>query len=109
MQPPKFIVILSTSSSMEEATKIAEKLVSDHLVACVNIVPSVQSIYWWNNAVQRDQEILMIIKTEASKFEPVQEAILSLHSYEVPEIIALPLEHGSNQYLQWIEDSLKIQ
>jgi len=93
---------------MEEAEKISERLVSDHVVACVNIVPSIRSIYWWNDAVQKDQEVLMIIKTERSRFEAVRNVIESLHSYEVPEIISLPLENGSTKYLKWIEDSLKV-
>ena len=107
MHDSKFIVILSTVGSAEEASRIAEKLVSSHLVACVNILPGVQSIYWWNNALQKDQELLMIMKTERSRFEDVKKAIRSLHSYEVPEIISLPLENGLEEYLAWIENSLR--
>ncbi|MCI0415484.1 divalent-cation tolerance protein CutA [bacterium] len=107
MQDSKYIVILSTAGNPEEASRIAEKLVSDHLVACVNIVPGIQSIYWWNNGVQKDQEVLMVMKTEKSRYRDVELAIKSLHSYEVPEIISLPLENGSEGYLKWIENTLK--
>jgi periplasmic divalent cation tolerance protein len=107
LQDSKYSVIFSTSGSIEEAVRIAEKLVSDHLVACVNIVPGIHSIYWWNNAIQKDQEFLMIMKTETAKFQDVLKTMQSLHSYEVPEIISLPLNNGSKQYLQWIENSVK--
>ena len=108
MPDSKFIVILSTAGSVDEASKIAEHLVHRHLVACVNLVPGIQSFYWWNSSVQKDQEVLMIIKTEREKFDEVQRAILSLHSYEVPEIISIPLENGFNDYLQWIEKALRV-
>ena len=107
LENSKYIVILSTTSNAEEATRIAEKLVTDRLVACVNIIPGIQSIYWWNNGVQNEQEVLMIMKTEKSRYEDVERAIKSLHSYEVPEIISLPLENGSEGYLKWIENTLK--
>jgi periplasmic divalent cation tolerance protein len=102
-----YIVILSTVGNVEEASRIAEHLVSNHLVACVNIIRGIQSVYWWKDQVQRDEECLMLIKTEHSKFAEVEQAIRSLHSYEVPEVISLPLENGSTKYLQWIENSLK--
>jgi periplasmic divalent cation tolerance protein len=103
----KYIVILSTAGTLEEASKIASELVSAHLVACVNLVPGIQSIYWWNNAVQKDQEILMIIKTESRNFEEVKRVILSVHSYEVPELISIPVDGGSKKYLEWIDQTLK--
>ena len=107
MQESKYIVIFSTAANTEEASRIAEKLVSGRLVACVNIVPGIQSIYWWNNAVQKEQEVLMVMKTEKSKYQEVERTIKSLHSYEVPEIISLPLENGFEGYLKWIENTLK--
>jgi periplasmic divalent cation tolerance protein len=106
LQNSKFIVILSTAGSAEEGEKIAEKLVSDRLVACVNIISGMKSIYWWNQAVQKEEEVLMIMKTERVKFDEVQQAIRSLHSYEVPEVICLPIENGFEGYLKWIENTL---
>ena len=107
MENSKYIVIFSTVGNAGEASRIAEKLVSDHLVACVNIIPGIQSIYWWNNAVQTDQEVLMVMKTEKSRYHDVEQAIRSLHSYEVPEIISLPLENGFEEYLKWIENAVR--
>lgn len=101
-----FIIILSTVGNTEEAEKIAEQLVHARLVACVNIVPSIRSIYWWNQSVQKDTEALMIMKTDREKFADVEKMIRSLHSYEVPEIISLPLDNGSQGYLKWLESSL---
>jgi periplasmic divalent cation tolerance protein len=107
LEDSRFIVIFSTAGNSEEASRIAEKLVSDRLVACVNIVPGIQSIYWWKDGVQKDQEVLMVMKTKKSKYQDVERAIKSLHSYEVPEIISIPLENGFEGYLKWIEDTLK--
>ena len=101
-----FVIVLSTAGKIEEAEKIAEELVGKRLAACVNIVPAIYSIYRWNNAVQKDTEVLMIIKTERDKFAIVESTIRSLHSYDVPEIISFPLENASQGYLQWLESSL---
>ena len=102
----RFAVVMSTTGTMEEASKIAEHLVSQHLVACVNILPSVRSIYWWKDSVQRDDELLMIMKTEFKMIPRIEEAIRSLHSYDVPELIVLPIEYGLPEYLKWIGVSL---
>jgi periplasmic divalent cation tolerance protein len=101
-----FIIVLSTAGKIEEAEKIAEELVGKRLAACVNIVPVIRSIYRWNDAVQKDNEVLMIIKTEREKFSIVETTIRSLHSYDIPEIISFPLENASQGYLQWLESSL---
>lgn len=101
-----FIIVLSTAGNIEEAEKIAEELVNNRLVACINIIPTIRSIYRWNNAVQKDNEVLMIMKTDSAKFSEVEQKIRSLHSYEVPEIISFPLENGSQGYLQWLESTL---
>jgi periplasmic divalent cation tolerance protein len=98
---------LSTAGNMDEGSKIAERLVRERLVACVNLLPGIQSVYWWNNAVQKEQEVLMIIKTERDQFQEVQRLIVSLHSYEVPEVISLALEDGFKDYLNWIENSIR--
>ena len=94
---------------MEEAANIGESLVHNHLVACVNIVPSIRSVYWWDNKVNHDDEVLMIMKTEKSKIPALQKALRALHSYQTPELIALDITDGMPEYLRWIEDSLAIK
>jgi periplasmic divalent cation tolerance protein len=100
------IIILSTTGSEDEASKIAEHLVSNRLAACVNIVPSITSVYRWKGEMNTDREILMIIKTDASRFEEIKSAVRNLHSYETPELIAIPIQQGLQQYLDWITESV---
>jgi periplasmic divalent cation tolerance protein len=100
-------IVLSTAGSEEEAQKIARHLVEHQLAACVNIVPQIESIYRWQGKVESSQEWLLLIKTTAKKFPAVRDAVRELHSYELPECIALRIEDGSAEYLQWIEDSIK--
>lgn len=101
------IVVLVTAGSAGEAAKIARHLVESRLAACVNIVSPVRSIYWWNGKVARDREYLLIIKTRKRMFAKLRDAVLALHSYTTPEIIALPIVEGSAAYLQWMDESLK--
>jgi periplasmic divalent cation tolerance protein len=100
-------IVLSTAGSEDEARKIARHLVERQLAACVNIVPQIESIYRWQGKVESSQEWLLLIKTTAEKFPAVRDALRELHSYELPECIAISVEDGSAEYLQWIEDSLK--
>jgi periplasmic divalent cation tolerance protein len=92
-----------TASSHEEAENIAENLVSHKLAACVNILPNMKSFYWWDDKVCKDDELLLIAKIKTSLFKDLEKAVKKLHSYDVPEIILLPIENGSNAYLQWME------
>jgi periplasmic divalent cation tolerance protein len=100
-------IVLSTAASEEEAQKIARHLVEKQLAACVNIVPRIASIYRWQGKVESSQEWLLLIKTTAERFPAVRDAVRELHSYELPECIAISVEDGSADYLQWIEDSMK--
>jgi periplasmic divalent cation tolerance protein len=100
-------VVLSTAGSEDEARKIAHHLVDHQLAACVNIVPGIESIYRWQDKVESAREWLLLIKTTSEKFPAVRDAIRKVHSYEVPECIALAIEDGSTEYLQWIGDSVK--
>jgi len=102
-----FTLILSTASSKEEAQEIARALVDRRLVACVNIVGPIDSIYRWKGEVENSQEFLLLMKTEGDRFEEVQEAIKGLHSYEVPEVVQVPIEKGLPAYLEWISESVK--
>ena len=95
-------VILVTVSSREEGERIADVLVGEQLAACVNIVGPIRSIYRWENAVQRDDEWLLIIKAPTAQFETLAARVGALHSYQTPEVIALPITAGSAAYLEWL-------
>jgi periplasmic divalent cation tolerance protein len=97
-------LVLITAPDITVARAIANHLVETELAACVNIISPVESVYRWEGAVQREQEILLIAKTRMSLVESMLvEAVKSLHPYEVPEIIALPIQAGSHNYLNWID------
>ena len=100
------VVILVTASSKEEARKIANKLVSDKLAACVNIIDGVESLFWWEGKVDCASESLLVIKSKKEKLKSIIKAVRSVHSYTVPEIIALPIVSGDKPYLRWIDESL---
>ena len=96
-----------TAASVEEATKIADTLVDSKLAACVQVLPEMHSIYLWKGEVERAREVLMIAKTTMAKFEGLQSQVRAIHSYETPEIIALPIVAGSEDYLKWLTSSLE--
>jgi periplasmic divalent cation tolerance protein len=100
-------IVLTTASSEDEARKIARHLVEHQLAACVNIVPQIESIYRWQNKVESAREWLVLIKTTAEGFAAVRDAIRELHSYELPECVAIAVEDGSAEYLEWLADSVK--
>ena len=98
-----YSVVFMTASSHEEAENIAGSLVSHKLAACVNILPNMKSFYWWDDKVCKDDELLLVAKIKTSLFKDLEKAVKKMHSYDVPEIILLPIENGSNAYLQWME------
>jgi periplasmic divalent cation tolerance protein len=100
-------LVLSTAGSQEEARRIAHALVERQLAACVNIVPGVESVYRWKGNVESTPEWLLLIKTTAATFLRLREALQELHSYEVPECVALAVEDGSPAYLEWLGESVK--
>lgn len=99
-------IVLCTAGSEDECRKIAHFLVERQLAACVNIVPQIESVYRWQGKVESTREWLLLIKTTAEKFADVRDAIGELHSYDLPECIALAIEDGSAEYLAWIGDSV---
>ena len=99
------LIVLVTTPNAEEAARIADVLVSERLAACVNIVPGIESIYRWEGKVTRDRESLMIIKTTGERYDELERRVKELHSYSTPEVIALKIERGSEQYLNWLRDS----
>lgn len=99
------IVVFVTTANREEAEKIGKTLVEEKLAACANIVSDIQSVYWWKGIVESAGEVFVMLKTRKSLFPRVAARVKELHSYEVPEVIALPIVTGSEEYLAWIEDS----
>ena len=100
------IVILCTCSGAEEAARLARGLVEARLAACVNVIPRVQSYYRWQGALESAEEWLLVIKSSRALFEAVRGHLAKLHSYEVPEILALPVVAGSDAYLNWLDANL---
>ena len=101
------IVVLMTAPNADEATQVAEMLVERKLAACVQILPPMTSIYVWKGEVQRENEILLVAKSTRAKFDELEEAVRAIHSYETPEIIALPIVAGSQSYLSWLSSCLE--
>jgi periplasmic divalent cation tolerance protein len=101
------IVILCTSASPEEAERIARHLLEEHVAACVNVLPLQRSFYWWQGAIDSSAEYLLLIKSSAALFPAVEQAIRRMHSYEVPEVLALPVLAGSADYLTWLRANLR--
>ena len=100
-------IVLTTCGSVEEARTIAHALVERRLAACVNIIPSVESIYRWKGEVETATEYLLVIKTTAGAFTSLRDALSGLHSYEVPECIEIAISDGNVPYLDWIEKSVE--
>ncbi|PKA59500.1 Protein CutA, chloroplastic [Apostasia shenzhenica] len=101
------IVVYVTVPNREAGKKLAESIVQEKLAACVNIVPGIQSVYWWDGKVQTDSEELLIIKTRESLLNSLTEHVKSHHEYDVPEVIALPINGGNSKYLEWIKNSTR--
>lgn len=97
------IVVFVAASSEEEACRIGHRLVKDKLAACVTLLPGVRSLFWWEGKVAEERETLMILKTREALFADLARTVKALHSYQVPEIIALPIKKGSADYLAWIQ------
>ncbi len=98
------IVVLITASQEDEAATIAKTLIDERLAACVNIVKDIRSLYRWQGAVEDEGEVLMVVKTQERLFENLKNRVQQLHSYSVPEIIALPIVKGFENYVQWIKE-----
>lgn len=103
MQNPDFIIILITAGSIDEAHQISRMLLEQKKVACVNIVPNISSLFWWQGKIDQENEVLLLAKTKKSKFPEIINLVKKVHSYDVPEVIALPIIAGNPDYLAWIE------
>jgi len=107
MEESAKVVIFVTTGANEEAHKIASVLLNQRKVACVNIVPKVNSFFWWEDKIDLAQESLLIIKTKASLLNEIVSLVKEVHSYDTPEIIALPVLGGNPAYLEWIDKEVK--
>jgi periplasmic divalent cation tolerance protein len=100
------IVVLSTFASAEEAQRVARALVEKKLAACVSVVPGLRSVYRWEDAIVDEEEVLLVIKSSRALIQELTDEIERLHSYEVPEVIALPVVDGAERYLAWMNREL---
>ena len=100
------IVIFVTTKNVREANKIAAKLVEDKLIACANVVKGIKSIFRWEGKVDKADEVLLVLKSKKSCFAEIVKTVKLLHSYKVPEIIALPIIDGNKDYLKWVNESV---
>jgi periplasmic divalent cation tolerance protein len=100
------VVALSTVGKAEDAERIARALVERRLAACVNVVPGVASFYRWKGEVCRDEEWLLVVKTRTERLDALREALVALHPYELPELLALPIQAGHAPYLAWLDESV---
>lgn len=107
MKAEKFCVIEVTTRDKEEAERIAEELLNQRLVACVNIVQRITSLYWWQGKIEKESEALMLIKTKKERLNQVIEKIKELHSYNVPAIISFEIKQANSEYLDYINEEVK--
>ena len=102
-----YIIVLMTASNKEEAIKIVRMLLEEKLVACANIIDVVSSFYWWKGTIEENKEALVIMKSHKNLFQKLSSRIIELHSYDVPEILAIPIMDGSSSYLDWMKAYLE--
>ena len=98
----QILVIMVTVANQKEAVKIGKVVVKARLAACVNIIPAIQSIYRWNGKILKSQEVLLIFKSTKARYAVLEKAIKAIHTYDTPEIIALPVKEGMPQYIRWV-------
>jgi len=101
------VVVLVTTSSKEEAEKIANSLLNERLIACANIIGPMHSLFWWAGKIEGAVEYVLLMKSCESLFDKLSERVKALHSYDVPEIIALPVVRGYKPYVEWLDSCLK--
>lgn len=104
---PEYVMVITTTSSRQDADNIAKYLLEKRLAACIQILGSITSSYWWNDEICTDEECLCLIKTSQKNYETLEKAIREIHPYETPEVIALPILAGSQDYLSWLGNQLE--
>ena len=100
-------IVIMTASKKEEAVKIVRSLLEERLIACANIMDSVSSFFWWQGKIEEEKEVLVIMKSHESLFKKLTLKVTELHSYDIPELLALPIVEGSQSYLDWMKASLE--
>jgi len=106
MEEPAYIVLFITTDSASEAQQISKVLLEQKKAACVNIIPNIDSLFWWEGKLDSERENLLVVKTKASLLPEIINLVKKVHSYAVPEIIAMPIVGGNQDYLEWIEKSV---
>ncbi|WP_457667305.1 divalent-cation tolerance protein CutA [Thiolapillus sp.] len=103
---PELLLVLCTCPDENVAVQLAQTLVKKRLAACVNINSAIQSVYRWQGEIRQDKEVLLMIKTTTNGWEKLEQTLLELHPYDVPEIIAMPICAGSKDYLDWVGENI---
>ena len=103
----RYIVVITTTDNEKTASMLAEELVKERLVACAQIFENVTSTYWWEGKIEKAKEFVLFLKTKKEAYETLEKRIKELHNYTTPEIIALPIEAGSKDYLDWLDSEVK--
>lgn len=101
------IIVLMTTATKKKAENITRNLLNQRLIVCANIVGPVSSLFWWKEKISRENEFLVLMKTSADLFEKLATTVKQMHSYEIPEIIAVPITKGEQTYLEWLSGSLR--
>jgi periplasmic divalent cation tolerance protein len=101
----KFAVVLVTAPDLKVARTLARTALSARLIACANLIPKIESHYWWQGKIESDNEVLLVLKTQKSKLDALEKLVLAKHPYDTPEFIALPLSAGNKKYLDWLAEN----
>lgn len=102
----KYIIVLMTASTKDEANKVIRVLLEEKQIVCANIIENISSLFWWNGKIEEEKEVLVIMKSTRIHFEKLSKRIMELHSYDIPEILSIPIENGSSSYLDWMKSLL---
>lgn len=105
----QYNIIFMTTPSKEEASKIIHILLKEHLIACANVIESISSYYWWHGKIEEAKEVLVIMKSNESLFPKIVKKVMEIHSYDIPEILALPINNSSQSYFDWMKKCLELR